>query len=316
MSAAGRAHPRGRTTPGVLLLALAWGVAVATAAPPPRPLLLDAAVTAEGAIVAVGGRGVIQRSTDAGRTWQGATGLPYTTFTGVSFAPDQPARGWVVGHEDVILATTDAGRTWIHARAASDLERSFLDVLALDARRIIAVGAFGLYLSSRDGGQTWRARSILEEDLHLNQLTRADDGTLYLAGEAGTLLRSTDDGDTWEDIATAYPGSFFGVLPLPDGGLIAHGLRGTLYHSTDRGDTWEELPVRQPVILQSAAASPSGRLILVGGQARMLLVSRDGGHTFTLSPQPPQTALAKILRLPDGVWLGFGEGGVTRLPLP
>lgn len=156
----------------------------------------------------------------------------------------------------------------------------------------------------------------MEEDLHLNRLTRADDGTLYLAGEAGTLLRSTDEGESWKDIATDYPGSFFGVLTLSDGVVIAYGLRGTLYRSEDRGDSWEELPVVQPVILQAAAASPGGRLIMAGGQARTLLISRDGGQSFALSPRPSPTAVAKILPLNDGTWLAFGEGGVSRLPLP
>lgn len=297
---------------GILLL----GPGGLTAAPPPAPLLLDAALTTEGAIVAVGGRGTVLRSSDGGRSWQSGVGLPYTTFTAVCFAPDQPAYGWVVGHEDVILRTTDGGRTWNHARAATDRERSFLAVLALDSRRIIAVGAFGLYLTSRDGGQSWRTRLVMDEDLHLNHITRAADGTLFIAGEAGVLLRSNDEGETWEDIATDYPGSFFGILPLPDGAALAYGLRGTLYRSANQGDSWDELPVVQPVILQAAAASPGGRLIMVGGQARTLLLSRDGGQSFALSPQPPETALAKILRLPDGTWLGFGEGGVSPLPLP
>lgn len=298
-------------------VALAWLVpALGWAAPPPAPLLLDAALTADAAIVAVGGRGAVLRSADNGETWQRGAGLPYTTFTAVTFAPDEPSHGWVVGHEDVILRTTDAGRTWSHARAAADLERSFLDVLALDARRIIAVGAFGLYLASRDGGQSWRVQTVLEEDLHLNQIMRAADGTLFIAGEAGTLLRSSDDGETWEAIPTDYPGSFYGVLPLATDELLAHGLRGALYRSTDRGETWTEMPALRTALLQAAEVDPSGRVVVVGGQARTLLVSEDGGRSFALAPSPPNTALARILRLADGTWLGFGEAGATRLVLP
>ena len=117
----------------------------------PRMLLLDGAVVGP-ENVAVGERGAILRSSDNGRTWQ-AVAVPATpTLTGVSFGPGS-SQGWAVGHDALILATSDAGRTWQKQWQGDNLQDSFLGVLALDSRRIIAVGAYGLFVVSIDGGK-------------------------------------------------------------------------------------------------------------------------------------------------------------------
>src|SRR5690606_13888501 len=137
------------------------------------------------------------------------------TLTGVSFATHAaPQLGWAVGHDALILHSTDEGRTWVKQYQGDDLEESFLDVLALDAQRVIAVGAYGLFAITADGGRTWTRRKIDADDYHLNRITRGPSGTLYLAGEHGTLLRSADNGQTWTPIPAPYEGSFYGILPI------------------------------------------------------------------------------------------------------
>jgi photosystem II stability/assembly factor-like uncharacterized protein len=101
-------------------------------------------------------------------------------------------------------------------------------------------------------------------------------GTLYLAGEHGTLLRSTDDGATWQNIPAAYEGSFYGILPLDKRTLIAHGLRGRSFRSIDDGDTWVPLVTPEPVLL-AASVQLKSNVVILAGHARVLLVSRDNG---------------------------------------
>lgn len=279
-------------------------------------LLLDAAPTADGAWVTVGARGTVRRSADGGMTWQSITAVPYTTYTAVAFAPQSPDRGWAAGHGGIILGTTDAGRTWSIAYRAEETDTSFLDVLALSADHVLAVGAFGLCLESTDAGATWTPRVLLDEDMHLNRLSQAGDGTLYLAGEAGTLLRSTDRGLSWSSIATDYEGSFYGVLPLEGAVVLAYGQRGTVFRSIDRGDNWTAIPTDSTALLQTGLRLPDGT-ILLAGQARTLLISRDEGLTFTAAPAPPAAAIAELSATanPPRV-LAFGEADVVLLPPP
>ena len=279
----------------------------------PRMLLLDGAVVGP-ENVAVGERGAILRSSDNGRTWQ-AVAVPATpTLTGVSFGPGS-SQGWAVGHDALILATSDAGRTWQKQWQGDNLQDSFLGVLALDSRRIIAVGAYGLFVVSIDGGQTWIRRKILDNDYHLNRLTRGPTGTLYLAGEHGTLLRSGNDGETWTQIRSSYDGSFYGILPLAPGTLLAYGLRGRVYRSTDDGLSWTLVANDQRVHIATACRLKTNVLVLAG-QSRALFLSRDAGITLTTWSPGLTTAIAELLETPDGAVLALGEAGASLLPEP
>ena len=295
----------------LLGLELACALSGRAAGPAPGMLLLDGAVVGSEVIV-VGERGAIFRSTDNARTWQPADSTVHATLTGISFAPGQPAKeGWAVGHDAVIIKTRDGGRTWAKQYQGENLQDSFLDVLALDAQRIVAVGAYGLFLASADGGQTWARRKLTTDDFHLNRLNRGPSGTLYLAGEHGTLLRSTDDGVSWNSIAAPYDGSFYGILPLDRQQLLAHGLRGHLYRSSDDGAKWELVPAPQPSLV-AAALKMNNDSVVIGGQARGLMISRDFGRSFSLYPNLT-TAVSELLELADGTVIALGEAGVTLL---
>ncbi|MBP9913806.1 MAG: hypothetical protein KBF26_10425 [Opitutaceae bacterium] len=297
------------------LSALVWWVAVTAAAADTTPhmLLLDG-VRVGGDIIAVGERGSILRTADSAQTWTAAPSPSAATLTGVSFAPDAQ-HGWVVGHDALILATQDGGHTWQKQWQGENLSDSLLDVLALDKNRVIAIGAFGLCLVTDDGGRTWGQRQLLDNDYHLNRITRGPTGTLYLAGEHGTLLRSTDAGGSWTAIDSPYDGSFYGILPLADRTLLAYGLRGRLYRSTDDGDNWQPVSNDQRVLLATALQLSDGTIVLAG-QARFYFTSHDHGKSLEAWTPALQAAVAELIETPAGTVLALGEAGATVLAKP
>jgi photosystem II stability/assembly factor-like uncharacterized protein len=287
----------------------------------PNTLLLGAAACGD-AIVAVGERGTLVRSTDNARSWQELPRPVRATLTAISFAPTerQPAStasapGWAVGHDAVILGSTDGGRTWAKQYQGETLDDSFLDVLAFDARRVIAVGEFGLYVESADAGQTWKRRKVSPEDGRLNRISRGPTGTLYLAGEHGILLRSGDHGATWTALAAPARGSFYGVLALDRRTLVAYGLLDHVYRSVDDGASWQPIATPQQVLLATALQLKSNTLVLAGA-ARTIRISRDYGKTFAPLDGAPATAIAALLELPGGGILALGEAGATVIRSP
>jgi photosystem II stability/assembly factor-like uncharacterized protein len=305
------ALPGAKAGAGVLAVFLS-SASLATAQAP-RLLLLDAALAGSD-IVCVGEHGAILRSTDSGKSWVAADSPATATLTGVSFAPDS-LHGWAVGHDALVLATSDGGRSWLKQWQGQSLEASLLDVCSLDSQRVVAVGAYGLCLITKDGGKTWSQRKVLDEDMHLNRITRGPTGTLYIAGERGTLLRSRDDGATWARIDSPYDGSFYGILPLGPRQLLAYGLRGRVFRSSDDGETWNATPIDQPMLLATAVRTRSGA-ILLAGQSRALYASSDGVMPFTPWHTEFTDAVAELLEAPDGTLLAFGEAGIKSLPIP
>lgn len=273
-------------------------------------LLLDAAIAGD-SVVVVGERGtILRRSAGAGtaEAWRQCTAPTAATLTAVSFADAQ--RGWAVGHDALILATSDGGTTWTKQWQGEALSDSFLDVLAMDGTHVIAVGAYGLCLESKDSGRTWQRRKLTEDDYHLNRISRGPTGTLFVSGEHGTLLRSGDVGATWAAIPTSYDGSFYGVLALDERTLIAHGLRGRVFRSSDDGKSWAAVEISDPVLLATAVKLTNGAVVLAG-QARALLVSADAGQTFTRREVGVTTGIAELLELPGGRVLAVGESGAS-----
>lgn len=201
-----------------------------------RALMLD--VTNSGKhLIAVGDRGTILASNN-GKDWAQVKAPARSALTAVSFADENT--GWAVGHDAVIIKTTDGGKTWALQNFQPELEKAFLDVIALDASNAIAVGAYGLLFQTADGGTTWtqpEALAIRENELHLNGITKLANGSLLAVGEQGTIGLSADNGATWEKITSPYEGSLYGALPSGESGAMIFGLRGNVFSAAALAST-------------------------------------------------------------------------------
>jgi photosystem II stability/assembly factor-like uncharacterized protein len=308
----GGAFTRVRNALMSVLALVPLGIAAADQPPAARGLLLDAVLNGH-AILAVGERGAIIRSVDSGETWEALASPTHATLTGVTFATSMS--GWAVGHDGVILHTRDGGETWSEQFRAEDPETVFLDVAAVDSSRAIAIGAFGVCYITRDSGRTWLLYKIIEEDNHLNRITRGHETEFYIAGERGTLLSLPALNKSADALTSPHEVSFYGLLPLSKDNFLAYGLRGHIYRSTDRGRSWAPIRSPLPALFSTAVRLKSGTIV-VAGQARAFLVSRDEGITFQPWEPPMTTAVAEILEAPNGLLLAFGDGGVTRLQPP
>jgi photosystem II stability/assembly factor-like uncharacterized protein len=145
--------------------------------------------------------------------------------------------------------------------------------------------------------------------LHLNALAALGDGKLFIAGEAGSLLRSDDHGQTWQALPSPYKGSFFGIVALRDGSVLAYGLRGKIFRSSDLGETWTAIETGSQATLMSDSVQADGSVMLAG-QNGTVLISHDDGKTFALQLQANRKCVAAIRPAGKNMLL-FGEAGVT-----
>lgn len=276
-----------------------------------KSLLLDGHAVA-GLSVIVGERGHILRSLDGGRSWKQAKVATRATLTGVHL--HDADLGWAVGHDQVILRTRDGGESWQMLYSDVAAESPLLDVWFADDRHGYAVGAYGYFLETRDGGETWQGRRIAESDYHLNKIIHVGGSRLFIAGEAGTLLRSEDLGATWEALSSPYEGSFFGALALSEEALLVFGLRGHLFRSDDAGRTWKELTTGTESSLNDGMVLPDGTLV-IAGLAGTLLTSHDQGLTFSAHQQEDRKGFSALVTSVDSTLVAAGEFGVKHLPL-
>lgn len=299
----------------------------------PQRAVLLAAAQAGARLVAVGERGIVALSDDRGATWRQAPSPVSVTLTMVRFADEK--NGVAVGHGGTVLTTDDAGATWrlrLDGRRLAELakaaattpaaqqdaerlladgpDKPFLDVLQWDAKRILAVGAYGLAFYSADGGEHWAPwmdRLPNPKALHWYVARRAGD-TLLLAGEQGLLARSTDGGQTFQTMNSPYKGSWFAGEIRPDGQTVLAGLRGNVWRSTDGGAQWTQLASPVPATITAMTVDAKGGLLLASQAGVLLRLQGDALLPLKASPVPMPAAL---LPLQGGPLLTLGVAGVV-----
>ena len=266
--------------------------------------------------------GVLLRSTDSGQSWQ-------TKLTGVDVArlsadaaqekvdqlEAEISQAAPDAIEDLEWALDDALFALEDASAAIDegVTMPLLDVWFDDERNGYALGAYGILLYTSDGGAIWHLisdRLDNPDNYHLYGITRSVSGTLLVAGEAGTILRSRDHGETWDRPASPYQGSFFGAIAAHDGGLLVFGLRGNVFRSTDEGDTWSAVITNDQRTLLDGMTGDDGAIVLVGS-AGAVLTSSDHGATFEKVPTSGNSVYSGVTETNDGKLLLVGFGGVS-----
>lgn len=299
----------------------------------PASTVLLAAATAGQRTVAVGERGVLIVSDDGGAQWRQVALPTSVTLTAVRFADAR--HGVAVGHGGTVLTSADGGDTWTRrldgqrlaqlalqqaqgradAAAIRDAERlvaegadkPFLDVLVWDEKRFLAVGAFGIAFATADGGQSWTPwmdRVPNPKAMHLYVARRAGN-TVLLAGEQGLALRSTDDGASFQPLASPYQGSWFtGELTGPHGIVLA-GLRGNVWRSVDGGQQWAQVANPRPASI--TASLVAGDALLLANQAgQVLRLQADALTPMETSSRAP---LAGLVATGDRL-LALGVAGI------
>nr|WP_319563634.1 YCF48-related protein [uncultured Rhodoferax sp.] len=305
---------------------------------PERTVLLGAALAGE-RIVVVGERGIILLSDDRGWSWQQSGTPTSVTLTTVRFA--DATHGWAVGHGGVVLSTEDGGKTWTRrldgrriaqivleaarrsadAKAIQDAEllqadgpdKPLLDLLVIDARRLLAVGAYGIALGSEDGGKTWTSwmpRMSNPKGLHI-YTARLRSSNLLLAGEQGLVMMSNDAGQSFRRVETTYKGSFFTAELPGDQVIVLAGLRGTVLRSMDGGESWSPLVTPMPVSITGSALTTDGRLLATNQAGFVMALQGDHLQPINAAPLPP---LNGLLPQPGGDVLTLTVQGVVSLP--
>jgi len=201
---------------------------------------------------------------------------------------------------------------------ASGPVRPLLDVWFRNDQEGFVVGSYGMLLHTNDGGQNWELvsdRMDNPEAYHLNQITPAPDGNLYIAGEAGFVFRSTDGGMSWDSLEPGYEGSFYGILVIPGAGgdyeLLAYGLRGNLFSSTDKGETWNALNSGTTGTLMCGILLDDGTVFLAG-QGGTILLRKPGQQSFSLAVNPDRRPITGLAQTDTGNILLVGLGGIRE----
>ncbi len=255
---------------------------------------------------AVGHDGVILRTDDGGESWQ-------PQMTGQDLLRQQQNALERALNEQADAAIREELQWQLNELQLSREEGgmpTLLGLLFTDRQQGYVLGAYGALFRTEDGGQSWQSLGYTlpnPDRLHLNAMLQGRNGRLLLAGEAGLLLYSDDQGLSWQPAASPYEGSFFALAESDRFYLL--GLRGHLFSSAD-GVDWRQERVPTQASL-NAAVTQDGQLYLLGQGG--VVLQRQGASFVPVQPLPRYSYTAGLL-LGDRLLLA-GEGGVRPIEL-
>ncbi|MFK8329482.1 WD40/YVTN/BNR-like repeat-containing protein [Pseudomonas sp. BJa5] len=188
---------------------------------------------------AVGAYGALLETTDGGKHWtdvgERLDNEDQFHLNGIAAIKD--AGLFIVGEQGSMFRSSDDGQTW--EKLEGPYQGSLFGVIGTaQPRTLLAYGLRGNLYRSADFGDNWQqielkaARGALE--FGLASATLLDDGSLVLVGNGGSVLRSSDDGQTFSVFNRSDRIALTGVSGQDKGGLVLVG-QGGIHLATAQG---------------------------------------------------------------------------------
>ncbi len=239
-----------------------------------------------------------------------------------------------------LFRSDDGGETWTQAMASIELAQAVaVTAVALPADferdHTVICGMAGGLLISADGGKTWQLPNFPPPPPMITAISLSpnfsQDGIALAATMEDGVLRSSDHGRSW--VLWNFALLDLGVLSLAISPAFARdetvfaGTETGIFRSTNGGRAWREvnLPVDYDPVL-SLAFSPAFEqdgTIFAGTESQGLLVSRDGGDSWTavsgkfadapvnsILVSPAYAGQPEVAALSDGLAWVSRDGGV------
>ncbi|MDM0106963.1 YCF48-related protein [Variovorax sp. J22R24] len=182
--------------------------------------------------------------------------------------------GYAVGAFGLALRTDDGGARWEPLTHALDNPKSLhLYALRSVGEDIFIVGEQGLLLQLDSATGRFAAR----ETPYKGTLFGIVAGTRALVafGLRGSVVRSTDGGRNWSQVATGVQSGLTAGLRRSDGSIVLVSQAGHVLVSRDDGASFQPLRVEQAMPAAAVAEAVGGALVIAGprGAARPLPLS-------------------------------------------
>ncbi len=212
-----------------------------------------------------------------------------TEFLDVEILPN--GFGYTVGVGERFQRTSDYGRTWTDAyipiTSAGNINGSdsaINSVHVFDSSSALIVGWSGIILRYSDTGCHF-VPSGTTERLHGIAFPSKDTG--LIVGDFGTILHSTDAGESWNSIPTTAPGFLYAVAFCNPRIGVAVGENGAILRTTDEGETWNDVNnilTGTQTSIREVQAFPGGTFLARAESE--ILRSIDYGQTWGIAPSP------------------------------
>jgi photosystem II stability/assembly factor-like uncharacterized protein len=238
----------------------------------------------------------VLRTTDGGETWS-RTNLGNRLFD-VAYADENTVYAvghgwWYMDEGGVIYRSSDGGANWGQVVSyfcqpgSESCISSFHGIDFGDADHGVAIGS--VVVGSSSVIVTIRSSGINRVDAGISAgfsaVSMPDAETAFVVGSGGTILKSTDSGNTWVPQVSGVSVGLSGVhfIDADNGTVVGSG--GTILRTWNGGDDWyPQTSGTTDNLSKVSFSSPSVGFII--GQSGTILKTIDGGAAWTAELSP------------------------------
>lgn len=209
-------------------------------------------------------------------------------FRVLNIASDNAKKLWVCGVGEAIAVSSDDGVHWQLKHQAAD-GGALLNISFTNSSFGYATGTLGLFLTTDDGGDTWKKHAIGSDSILLASFSDSQHGlirtnsSLLFTADGGTHWSKVSDGQNTDELKR-FPYTFYLVAldAMHMAVLIKEGMysEGGFLTTSDGGKTWKFLDI--PSIAVGTLLKVDGKYLAVGTE----VIEKDkpgGGHSVPLA---------------------------------
>lgn len=273
----------------------------------------------------VGDMGLAAMTSDGGENWKQVDILKEGPFKDIFFVGDT---SWIVGDGGLILHSDDGGKSWV--RQASGINAALLKVFFISKEKGFAVGAEGSILRTNNGGTSWEVisldllnylpQALIEKGIitiNLYDVIFLDELSGWIVGDSGTILHTSDGGNTWRISKIGLLPSLYSVSFKSKKEGWAVGQNGFILKTGDGGRSWENYSLDTKENLYRIVIH--GDYGVIVGDHGVIIKTNDGETTWfhdnppNLQPPFPWFADAWILQdSREAKVLAVGKGLIVK----
>ena len=253
-------------------------------------------------IMVCGVDGIIEKSIDAGITFAYVSrNNTYKDFTEVRCLNKNSSFLWAAGQ--TFAFSTDEGETWnFHP---NPLTSSFLSVAYLTEQRAIAITRTGKIFLTDDNFFSTREVSN-PSAVWLKKVLVTHNGTAFCVGDRGVILRSADNGNSWNIVKNGTE-DLYDIKFLDDfiGYAVGHGI---VLRSLDNGVNWQRVSNIDTKFIFSVDFYDKS-LGVIGTDSDSIYITKDAGNTWIVSQTKAGGDFRCVRFLDKNTIVGVGSFG-------
>ncbi|MDH4261779.1 MAG: YihY/virulence factor BrkB family protein [Spirochaetia bacterium] len=200
--------------------------------------------------------------------------------------------GYIIGNKGLILRTDNGGKSWV-PNYIKNIDFDLYDIQMLGRDKLVIVGDTFSSLVSEDNGMHWK---LFNE---VTQLTGKDRATLnriykhgsdvWITGDYGTLLHSSDDGKTWKKNNLGINNiEFKGITFINDKEGVIIGEKGFIRYTDDAGTIWKPTEFNTKENLTQVIYNPKeNKIYITGTRYEILKNTNEKFYEFSVIQKSP-----------------------------